>query len=446
MKDVKKGHHALFWLLVLSASLTLLDLIFFSGAGVLTWLIVMGLLVLAGVAFALLVKVDGDQQDSNALFPEHATLEALMPQQALNLYRNGLLPSLTHCYVRQSKKLEAEALQLWVHQIVQAVRQTFERAFPNSVLYQVQEQRNRDHAVVALLFVVSVVRVLKEEARTQVFGQPVSPYRGVFDAFPLTRLFELLFRESYRLYELSVLVAEEPAPLVFNRDVDLFLRGALSPRLLANPQTQKKKKKRKKAAGQGEALTVAVSTAGEAALVEKPPTHFSSEIEIKVDTAPAKSPSESSSDKPKSTKKKKSKTKKKKAAPIQEVVPSSTEQPPVQQASEASGSLAYQKYQTWLVRQLKRQAVNTGKYFYTSKRFDPKTVFVAEAGWEDLSRKAQVDVGALKRELVELGDSDGLPYRLVVGETITPLTRVLLDQPLVKPAPLPDHATLEECV
>ncbi len=446
MKDVKKGHHALFWLLVLSASLTLLDLIFSSGVSVQTWLIVMGLLVLAGVAFALLVKADGDQQDSDALFPEHATLEALMPQQALNLYRNGLLPSLTHCYVRQSKKLEAEALQLWVHQIVQAVRHTFDRAFPNSVLYQVQEQRNRDHAVVALLFVVSVVRVLKEEARTQVFGQPVSPYRGVFDAFPLTRLFSVLFRESYRLYELSVLVAEEPAPLVFNRDVDLFLRGALSPRLLANPKKSKKKKKRKKIAGQGEAVTVAVSSVGEATPVETPLTPLSSEIEVQVDTAPAQSLSESSSNKPKPTKKRKSKTKKKKPAPIQEALPSSTEQPPVQQASEASGSLAYQKYQTWLVRQLKRQPVNAGRFFYTSEEFDCNAVFVAEAGWQDFSRKAQVDVGALKRELVELGDSDGLPYRLVAGETITPLTRVLLEKPLENPAPLPDQATLEACV
>ena len=143
-------------------------------------------------------------------------IENAIPHGALNLFQLWFTPSIVLAHQDLSKKLMQDASQALSEKMAEHLISNFTK-LPN-ILYAEIENKNRDNAVVTLVFCVAMLRFLINYAPTRILNKTVSPYRYAFSFLKLNKADEFLYRESYRLFELGQLVTNTPH-IVLNDDL-----------------------------------------------------------------------------------------------------------------------------------------------------------------------------------------------------------------------------------
>jgi hypothetical protein len=282
-------------------------------------------------------------------------IEKALPYDAIKIYRSWFVLSLERCYNRSKNRLSKSARSDLAKALADKLVLVF-NCVPKDSLYKVLEDRNKDNALIALIFFTTIIQVLKSKAAHTQFNKPISRYRDVFTWITLERAETFLFREHYRLYELGVLVGELWDLLNFNADIEPILKSVLLSPLLADTSQSKGKKQAE------------------------------SEMNISV------------------------LSEKKSEDPQQQTVN-------IDQSMQAISCNADDeitaKFFKWLKRQMIRKPINSDQCFYQDrKQHDETVIFISDGAWLDFSKKAQVSESKIKSLLAAQKYSDGTSYRL----------------------------------
>ncbi len=154
------------------------------------------------------------------------TIESSLPHDALTLYQQGLRPSLDNCFRYCQGRGAAEEFSTAV---AKHIAQRLDVLKKSGALYECLEARHKDHALMTLIIFVTVIEAMTPFVPTKVFDQPVPPYRTIFPMLNMELASRQLFRESYRLYEISSLLNAQYSTLLFNQDTQAILQTTLSP-------------------------------------------------------------------------------------------------------------------------------------------------------------------------------------------------------------------------
>jgi len=152
-------------------------------------------------------------------------IENAFPHEAIKLFQSWFTPAIQSSYQDLSQSLSQQDAKQLAENLTEYLLINI-RKLP-SPLYLELENKNRNNAIVCILFFVSMIRFLAPFAPTKVLNKRISPYRYVFSFLQLHRAIEFLYREHYRLFELGQLVTDTPK-IHLNQDIEAMLMPLLS--------------------------------------------------------------------------------------------------------------------------------------------------------------------------------------------------------------------------
>ncbi|MCW5590018.1 MAG: hypothetical protein KIT27_10225 [Legionellales bacterium] len=321
------------------------------------------------------------------------TIENSLPHDAIKLFKDWYLEKLINYYSFIKNKSGIGLANDSSKKMAMDISKAFER-IGNEPLYQVLEDRNKDNAIVSIIFFTVLLRSLSGFANKSIFDKPVSQYRDTFNIINLNDANRHLFREHYRLYEIGTILSNNFSALNFNSDIEDILCFALknqpttTDRVVDNLPaesldilSEKPNINPSKTSTHPEAITSISDLNRGNEITDSTPD----EIEIKKDVDTS-----------------------------------------IEHCTDDKSNC--EKFIKWLQRQLKRNPANESFYFFYKRSFGNSNLFVSETAFVDFSKKSNIKVNDIKHSLVEMGIAKNNIFKFSKeGQPSIPLTIVQVD-------------------
>lgn len=334
----------------------------------------------------------------NSGFPKELvkTIENSLPHEAIKLFQNWYLGKLNKYHSFIKKRLGIERSNEQSKELAIKIAGTFAR-LSDDLLYKALEDRNKDNAIVSIIFFTVLLNSLSEFASNSIFDKPVSKYRDVFNIISLNDAETFLFREHYRLYEIGTILGDNFSNLNINADIQDILGLAL------DQQKEVAHKEIDSSPLEGnskspEQTLVNISEDNDACNKDTSTTSQNNEHATETNNG-----TEISSE---------------------DNIDATNDHTAISNVDRSNCD----KFIKWLQRQLKRNPVNEGFYFFQDQLFGNNCLFISDTAFVDFSKKSNLKVNDIKHSLVTIEIAKPDRFKLSKeGQPSLPLTAIEVD-------------------